>query len=61
MKVLSGELAIELDGVMQILTVGQSVMVEPGVGHILKSNLSSPVRLFCTNFPAFDGTDNYLV
>ena len=57
--VLNGELNIALDGVPHILKAGQSVHIPPGIVHHLKSNLETPVRVLCINFPAFDATDFY--
>ncbi len=59
--VVNGELDIEIDGVHQILKTGESVAIAPGRVHQLKSAGSSPVRLLCFNFPAFNPEDMHCV
>lgn len=58
--VLGGELHIDLDGISYTLKAGQSVHISQGAKHHLKSATSTPVRLLCVNFPAFDPQDFYL-
>jgi mannose-6-phosphate isomerase-like protein (cupin superfamily) len=55
--VLNGELEITVDGVQHRLTAGQTVHIQPGNIHHLKSTSDTPVRLLCVNFPAFDLAD----
>lgn len=55
--VLEGELDIVIDGVHHLLKTGQSIHLQPGIIHHLKSTSNTPVRLLCVNFPAFDPSD----
>jgi quercetin dioxygenase-like cupin family protein len=59
--VLEGELSAELNGEITIVKAGESVVITPGMVHLLKTNLSTPVRVLCTNFPGFDSADIYVV
>ncbi|HEX2977817.1 MAG TPA: cupin domain-containing protein [Candidatus Babeliales bacterium] len=59
--VVNGQLAIEIDGCRQILNVGESVTLLPGMVHHLKSSGNSPVRVLCFNFPAFDQSDMHIL
>lgn len=59
--VVNGKLSIEIDGNYQILNVGESVTLLPGMVHHLKSAQNSPVRVLCFNFPAFDPNDMHIL
>ena len=59
--VLNGELSIESDGVLYLLQAGQSIHLGANVVHHLQSTHSSPVRVLCINYPAFDPKDFYPV
>jgi mannose-6-phosphate isomerase-like protein (cupin superfamily) len=59
--VVNGILDIEIDGLHQILEVGESVMISPGKMHKLKSAGKNPVRVLCFNFPAFSPEDMHCV
>lgn len=55
--VLEGELEIELGVNTLVLSVGKSVHVPTLTIHKLKSTKKTPVRVLCTNTPAFDPND----
>ena len=59
--VISGELAIEIDGVQIKIKPGESVRITPGTIHHLQSAQQGPVRVLCLNFPAFDPADMHLI
>ncbi len=59
--VVGGELNIEIDGQQQVLAVGEWVEITPGQIHQLKSARSTPVRVLCFNFPAFNPEDMHEV
>lgn len=59
--VMDGTLSIDLDGDIHCLPSGQSVSIPPDVTHLLKSAISTPVRLLCINVPAFDPQDMHIL
>ncbi len=59
--VVKGKLDIEIDGVHQILGMGESIAISPNQIHQLRAADKEPMRVLCFSFPAFDPTDMYCV
>jgi mannose-6-phosphate isomerase-like protein (cupin superfamily) len=59
--VMSGRLAIEVNGKEQILEEGQSITLYPGMVHQLKTASEKLLRVLCFSFPAFDPADMHLI
>ncbi len=55
--VVNGKLEIEINNGRKILGQGESVLIEPGTVHKLRSSGNSLVRVLCFSFPAFDPLD----
>ncbi len=59
--VVHGNLALEKDNQTTVLTPGQTVIINPGSVHHLKSADQFPVRVLCFNVPPFDPHDMHRI
>ena len=51
-EVLEGEFDIHVDGAWRTLSVGQRVVVDPGVAHTFRNASAAPVRVYNAHEPA---------